>query len=142
MSADLSEGLRDAVMESAEITQLLAQWAGEPAIHTRVPAPADSEYPMIVIPPAASNEEMDALSANRTIQVRDVIVYGRVPDQYRIVEQIGFALRAVFHRRKFLTVPDGFAVVDIRASGPMPAPVDVDMTAGRMVRLTIRLREI
>lgn len=144
MMPDLSAALRTSIIAHAAISGQLAQWNGEPAVYTRVPVPDDAPYPFCLIPPAVAIGDEDGLTSMRPMIMRDIIFYGRKggpDDQYRLIEQLGFAARLLFHRRKFSTVPDGFSVIDIRASGPMPAPVDDEKTVARMISLTIRLRE-
>jgi hypothetical protein len=142
---DLSAALREAIIGHAAISGQLSQWAGEPAVFTRVPIPDDAAYPLCVIPAATAIGDFDGLNSSRPMVMRDIIFYGRkgAPgvDDYRIVEQMAFEARRLFHRQKFSAVPSGFAVVDIRVNGPMPAPVDDEKTVARMISLIIRLRE-
>jgi hypothetical protein len=143
---DLSAALRNAIIGHLPISAHLAQWSGEPAVFTRVPVPEETPYPLCVIPAAISITDFDGLNSSRPIVQRDIIFYGRKGgagnDDYRIIEQMAFEARRLFHRQKFSAIPNGFAVVDIRVNGPTPAPVDDEKTVARMVSLIIRLREI
>lgn len=137
---DLGGPIRTAMIEHEPIISLLGQWKGEPAIHTRRPVPGDSPYPLILINPPSAIGDEDGLTSDRPFALVDVAAYGRQPDQLREVEKLGFAMRRLFHRNKFALVMVGYSIIDIRAAGPMPAPVDDAKTVGRMVTLTIRLR--
>lgn len=137
----LSAALRTSIIAATGISTQLGVWQNEPAVFTKVPVPADAPYPMCIIPSPSSIGDADGLNSHRPIFVRDILFHGHQPDHYRLVEQMAFAARTLFHRQKFSTVPDGFAVIDIRCNGPLPAPVDDDKTVARMISLTIRLRE-
>ena len=97
-------------------------------------------YPLILINSPAAIADEDGLTADRPVQIIDLAAYGEQPHHYRDVEALGFAMRDHFHRQKFSLFPDGYDVIDVRAAGPMPAPVDDAAIVGRMVSLTIRLR--
>jgi hypothetical protein len=146
MSLDLLGALRDAIMSNADITALLDQWKGEPAIFTRRPFPSDAPDLAIGISAPASISDADGLTSDRPIVTHDIAVYGRrgqpgvASDQTRTVEAIGFMIREQFHRKKFSMQPTGFYVIDVLARGPMIAPVDDEQTVGRLVSLTVRLR--
>ena len=140
MSLDLSPAIRDALMDAVAISSQLADWKGEPSIHTRRPLPADVTYPCIAISPDVTIYDADGLKSERPIVERDVTAYGLQPDQYRTVEALGHAIRQLFHRQKWSIRPDGYDVIDVQARGPMPAPTDDEKKVGRVVTLTIRLR--
>lgn len=147
MSLDLAPAIRTAVIE-APFAGDLALYHGEPAVFTRRPVPPDAERPFVLVNPPAAISDMDALASDRPLIMRDVLIYGwkgapgAADDQTRVVEQIGFEIRDLFHRQKFGLRPDGFSVIDIRATGPIPAPADDEVAIGRVVSLTIRLRRI
>lgn len=142
---DLGPAFREALMGNAEIAPNLSIYIGEPAIFTRRPVPDEAEYPLILLDAPAALGDEDALNTERPIWMGDVKVYGNKAapgtdlDQTRIVELIGFAIRRQFHRQKWALQVGGFHVIDIRASGPVPAPVDDDKTIGRVVSLIVRL---
>lgn len=138
---DLSQPLRDAIMGEVAITAILDEWNGEPSVHTRRPLPADvKSTKCIAISPNVAMTDQDALNSERPVIVRDIIAYGKQPADYREVEQLGFFIRALFHRRKWsINPPEGYGVIDIQANGPFPAPTDDDGTVARLVSLTIRL---
>ena len=137
---DLAAPIREALMGSADIVSRIGEWNGEPAIFTRRPLPSDAPYRCIAIGPDVAVTDFDYLSVGKTRIMRDIIAYGRQPDDYRIIEEIGYLLRALCHRQKhFITAPQGYSVIDIIAAGPVPAPTDDEKTVGRLVSLTFRL---
>lgn len=137
---DLGGAIRESLMGVEPITSELGQYKGEPSIFTKRPIPAEATYPLIVINPDSAIGDEDGLTSDRPLVIRDLAAYGQQPDHLRAVERIGYRMRAHFHRRKFSVTPQGYDVIDIRAAGPIPAPVDDADTVGRMVSLTIRLR--
>lgn len=140
MSLDIAPALRDALCAAGTISPSLGQWKGEPSVHTKRPTPPDAEYPLIVINPPAAISDEDFLNSDHPIVIRDIAVYGRQPTQLRVVDEIGFAVRALFHRQKWAITPEGYDVIGIVASGPIPGPTDDDETVARIVGLTIKLR--
>lgn len=144
---DMSAPIRTALIQAAGIGDELGVYQDEPAVFTRRPVPDEATaFPQIIVNPDASLTDEDGLTSERPVCLRDIGIYGRkgrpgsADDQTRLVEALGFRTRALFHRQRFSIVPDGYSVVDIRAGGPVPAPVDDDATVGRLVSLTIRLR--
>jgi hypothetical protein len=133
-------GIRAAILDDSTLTDGLGEYEGDPAVLTRVPVPVGATYPMIVIPPAVAVSDGDGLSASRPILVRDLMVYGRQPDHYRIVETLGYMLREKFHRDRSSFAVEGYHVIAVAAQGPVPAPVDDDQTVGRRTTLTIQLQ--
>lgn len=141
MVPDLSAPIRTALLGSSDITDRLEAYAGSYPIFTRRPPPRDAPYPMIVVSPDVAVGDQDGLSDLRPVVERDVAVYGHndSAENYRAVESIARAVRALFHRKwRALTVPD-WKVVEIAARGPMPAPADDEQTVGRLVTLAISL---
>ncbi len=140
MSLDLGPSLRTALIEATGIGDALDQWNGEPAVFTRRPVPADAPNRMIIVNPDSAIGDADGLTSPRPVVLRDIAVYGNQPDDYRIVEAIGYAIRELFHRNKWAITPEGYDVINIIARGPIPGPTDDDSTVARIVGLTISLR--
>lgn len=137
---NLGAPLRSAIINAPSISGQLAQWQGEPAVFTRRPVPDKAPYPMVAISPDITVVEQDALVSRRPIVTRDLVLYGRQPDDYRLIEALGWPLRDLFHRNRFaIEPPAGYRVIEIIARGPMPAPTDDAKTVGRLVSLTISL---
>lgn len=141
MSLDLGAPIRTALLDEPTIEGLLSEYQGVAGIFTRRPAPDGALYPLIIVNPDASLTDRDGLTSDRPLIIKDVIVYGRQPDDYRLVESIGYSIRTLFHRTRFSIDVDGYDVVEIVASGPRIAPTDDDSTVARVVTLTIQLRE-
>lgn len=147
MSLNLSEPLREAVMGNVAITDLLGTYMGEPSVHTRRPVPSGAKYPAIAISPDIFVTDQDFLNRSNPVVQRDVTVYGHggaagsEADHYRDVEQIGYELREMFHRKREALLVEGYHVVDIVVTGPIPAPTENERLIGRSVILTVRLHK-
>lgn len=140
MSLDLGAPIRTALLAEPTIEGLLAEYQSVAGVFTKRPIPDGALYPLIIVNPDVSVTDFDGLTSDRPTVVKDIVVYGRQPDDYRVVESIGYSIRELFHRERFsITVP-GFDVVLITASGPRSAPTDDDSTVARVVTLTIQLR--
>lgn len=137
---DLAPAIREAILHCQDITQLLSTWNSVPSVHTRVPVPDTATYPLIVIPADVTFNDMDGLTSFRSVIVRDVMVYGEQPTQYRSVERVGYLLRELFHRKRLSLVSDDFRVVSIEAVGPRPAPTSDANLVGRVVTLTVQVQ--
>lgn len=140
MSLDLAPALRAAILGDASIISLLSDWNGSPAVHTRRPVPSDSTYPMIVINPDSGIGDEDGINSPRPVVLRDVNAYGLKPNDYRSVEAIGYALRALFHRQKGALVIDGYRVINILAAGPFAVGPDDEQIVARAVSLTVSVQ--
>ena len=139
---NLSEAIRAALIGETAITSRLATYAEAPAVFTRRPAPSEADYPLIMVSPDITITDEDGVNDQRPVIIRDIAVYGRndTAARYRNVEVVGYAIRDLFHRqRHVIDAPDDWNVIDVRAQGPRPAPVDDDTTVGRLVELTVRL---
>jgi hypothetical protein len=144
MSLDVAPGIRTAILADSTITALLSTYQGAASVHTRIPVPTGVSLPHIVIGPDVAVSDYDGLRSDRPIVLRDVFVYGAAgssrQDDYRDVETIAYALRALFHRQKSVLSVDDYDVVSVTVSGPVPAPSNDEEIIGRVVTLTIRLR--
>lgn len=140
MSLDLAPAILAVINAEPTITGLLSTFEGVPAISTRRPVAEGMDYPLIVVTPDVAINDGDALTSVRPIVIRDVIVYGNNPDDYRTVEQVGYSLRDLFHRKRDSIIPTGYDVIAVTAAGPRPAPTSDDEIIGRVVSLTIQLR--
>lgn len=136
---NVGPALYAAVAARAFVVNRLGEYNGGPSIHTRRPVPEGAEYPMVVISPDVTFRDEDGVDDDRPVITRDVAVYGEQPDAYRVVEEVGYELRSMFHRERNSLTVAGYNVIQITASGPVPAPTDDDRYVGRMVSLTIRL---
>lgn len=140
MSLDLAPAIRTALIAEPTITGLITEFLGEPAVLTRRPTPDGAEYPLIVISEGVAITDADGLTSDRPIVVRDVLIYGNQPDDFRTIEQLGYLVRELFHREKEAIDPADYHVIEIVTAGPRAAPTSNDEIAGRVVTLTIQLR--
>lgn len=143
---DLGPAIREALLTDAFVATNLSTYDNEPAIFTRRPVPSAAVYPLIICNDPTAITDEDGLRSDRPVWgPGDIAIYGHKAkpgtpeDQTRLVQQIGLRMRRLFHRQKWALQVGGFHVIDIRASGPVPAPVDDDKTVGRIVSLIVRL---
>lgn len=141
MTLDVSKGLYSALSGDSDITDLLGSFQGGPSIHTRRPVPVNADYPMIVVSPDVSVTDEDGLVSRRPVVIRDIAIYGEQDTDYRTVESLGYLVRSKFHRKFDVFTVEGFSIIDVVATGPIPAPTDDEKQVGRLVSLTIRLLE-
>jgi hypothetical protein len=114
-------------------------------VFTRRPVPDEAEFPMIIVNDPAALSDEDGLTRTarsgwatwRFTAARPRRERRRTRRESSSRSRSGCA--ALFHRQKWALQVGGFHVIDIRASGPVPAPVDDDKTIGRIVSLIVRL---
>lgn len=155
MSLDMGPALRQALLDqqdpalqaaAAAIIAQLDTYQGAPAVFAYRPVPQDAGHRIILINPDIAITDGDGLTSDRPVVQRDIAIYGRkgtpgdAADDSPIIEALGYQVRDLFHRQKFAVQPSGYSVIEIIATGPVPAPVDDDGEIGRLVGLTIRLR--
>lgn len=142
---DLGPAFREALIAAVPISSVLSVHDEEPAVFTRRPVPDTAQFPLIIVNDPASLGDADGLTSDRPVWSGDIAIYGQKgapgtpEDQTRIVQQAALRVRTLFHRKKWALSVGGFHVIDIRATGPVPAPVDDDKTIGRIVSLIVRL---
>jgi hypothetical protein len=155
VSLDLGPAIRAAILDqqvpalqpiAQAIAAALGRYSGAPAVFAYRPIPTDAPQRVLVINEDAAISDADALTSDRPIIQRDVIAYGLrgspgdAGDDSPAIEAMGYQLRELFHRQKFSVRPEGYSVIQIIVTGPVPAPVDDDGEIARMVSLTISLR--
>lgn len=141
MGADLATPIRSAIVADSSITDLLLTYLGSFPVFTRRPVPEDTPYPCIVVSDNIAASDQDGVNDVRPVQIRDVAIYGRndLPATHmRNVNEIALKVRRLFHRHKNILVVPNWTVIDVTCTGPIPAPVD-DQISGRIVTLTVRL---
>ncbi len=131
--------LRAAVAGNSSITAKLGTYLGSPAIFTRRPAPEDAPDPCIIIGPMVTRNEQDGVNDFRPIVTVDIAVYGEVDRDFRDVDEIGELLHQTFHRVRDSITVTNYTVMQIRATGPYPAPGDTNDTVARRITLSIEL---
>lgn len=142
MSLDIAPAIRTALINESTISGLVTEWQNEPAIFTRRPVPENAATPYIFISEAISITDGDAVNSKRPIVVRDIIAVGHEPDDYRLIEQLGYSIRELFHRERFAVTLDDFTVIDIRANGPKALSSGDEEFVARVVTVTFLLRAI
>lgn len=144
-TAALAELLRAAIIANSAIVAMLPAYKGSYTVFTKIPVPADTLYPMIVVSPDMGVYENDGVNFFLPTATRTVTVYGAndTAVHYRAVDTLAYLIRNMFHRQKnsIGTVPSWY-VVQITAVGPEPAPTDdQNQTEGRVVTLSIQLAQ-
>lgn len=140
---DLSVPIRVAILNDPTLAGMIPQWLSTRSVHTRRPLPEGAPLPAVVISPNVSVGDLDMVSEQMPVIVRDVAVYGRNDDpaKYFAVEDIANRIRDLFHRNRFALTATGWRPVSIVCSGPFAAPTDDDQLVGRVVTLTVNLTE-
>lgn len=138
MSLNLAADIRTAIVADLTITGLLSSAT---AVFTRRPVKDDAVRPLIVVSEDISITDADGLISNRPIVIRDILIYGNQPTDFRDVETLGYLIRDLFHRQKEAITSTTHDVLDIRATGPRAAPTSDDEVVGRVVSLTFLLRK-
>jgi hypothetical protein len=134
---NLAPAIRDALLNDPGVTNSISQWNGYPSIHTRRPVPNDVTYPLIVISPDISFVDRDFIVARKNHVMRDVTVFGQQPDHYRIIEEIAYSMRELFHRNRLSLIVPEWDIYQIVVFGPIPAPTDDERLVARLVTLNI-----
>lgn len=132
--------IRTAIVAQSSITDLLGLYASNPSVHTVRPVPPSAQFPMIIAGPVLGRDGLqDGINDHRPVLSVDVSSYGENESHYTIVESIAEKVFGLFHRQRNLTIAN-YDIVEIRCSGPFPAPVDDENQIGRRVALSISLR--
>lgn len=140
---DILPSIIIALQGSASITDYLPAWKGGYPIHTRRPAPAGSPKPYILAGPYVSvNDTLQSIGKSRLEIILDIAVYDNQEkaSEYRSVETLSKNIFNLFHRQPDALTVSGYQVVQIIASGPIPAPADADDIQGRVVTLTVTIQ--
>lgn len=137
---DLTDALRTVIVGSTCALQL-ATYLGEPAVFSRVPTPYEAAYPMVVITTASVQEE-DAINDFRPILQYNIAISGlnNEAEQYRVVQQVAYCIRALLHRQRNVTIAE-WATVDQRCIGPVDQPSAGSITT-RVVTLIARIAQL
>src|SRR5260221_656806 len=140
---DLSQPIRNAVINGNGITDALGQNSGGDNVFTSRPVPVSAPYPMIVIGPDMGTNDQGGLNDQRLVLIRDVGVYGQnsgdTKQQYRDVETTARLVRDLFHRKPLAIIVPDWKVVQIWTRGPIIGPTSSDKFVSRIVELTITL---
>lgn len=134
---DLQPAIRSYILNDQIIASLLPAFEGSKPIFTRRPVPENAPYPMIVISPLVSDNQLDYLQCKRSVITHDIAVYGSNDSSanYRNVETIARRIKTIFHRMPnySLNMPVGSNLIKTNATAPIPAPIDDETKVGRVV---------
>lgn len=138
---DLSIPLRTAIIGSATITAMLPAYNDSFPVFTRRPTPPDAPYPMIVVSQDITLGDEDGINFYAPLIRRDVAVYhsNELPENYRLADDIGYAVRDLFHRRRHVFTVDDWDVVRVLAAVPIPVELPQLQVTGRIVQLSVLL---
>lgn len=134
---NLAPAIRSALISNLFIYNNISAWNGAPSVHTRRPIPSDAKYPLIVISPDISFIDIDFIVSRKNHVIRDVTIFGQQPDQYRLVEELAYTVREIFHRNRLSLIMPDWNVFQIIVFGPIPAPTDDESLVARLVTLNI-----
>lgn len=142
---NLSEALRTAILLNDDVTRYLGEYTDLPAVIIRKRLPADVAEPfpspMVLISEDTGEINQDLINTNMSIFMRQLSVYGAQNRDTANVDLAAAALRTMFHRKKrAITIPD-FQVSSIVVDFVRVAPDDGPVTVGRVLGLSIRIRE-
>lgn len=138
MAGSVADTLYDLLVADAVLTAQLAKYAGQPAIFTIRPIPADAAMPYVIIEGPSADVAVRTLGeaeVRREI-TRDVSIFGPATGSSRAVQDIAERVRTVLHGASVMV--DGFARGRATATGPIQLSADED-TYGRLVSAHLRL---
>lgn len=143
VNLDIKPAIREAIIGDMAISALLGQYGDSPSVHTTKPAPDGAEYPMVIVSLAIVGDA-DLVNKALPIAAPDIAVYGQNPRHKRVVDEIAFMIRGLFHRNRWaMDLGDyGLRMIETTVAGPLPAPTDDETTIGRVLIPTMRLEEI
>ncbi len=141
MNPDIAPAALTTMMADTYITSRVSRWHRRPSIFTRRPVPGDAPYPLIIVNPNSAVTNFDYLNSMHPWVFRDIVVYGQQETQLRVVDEVAYRIRELFHRKRFALQVEGYNTVNIVATGPQTAPVDDDQSVGRLVTLSVQLQE-
>lgn len=134
---DLRPHIRSYLLSDFNFTSKLSDYLDTKAIFTRKPVPENVSYPLSIISSIISDQESDFIDHNKRTLFYDIAVYGQndTDENFQKVEEAGFVLFNLLHRlsRTDFVLPNGYYLVQCKASSPLPAPVDDLEKVGRVV---------
>jgi hypothetical protein len=137
---ELSTAIFNVMNNHAPLTALLGTWFDpvKPSIFVKRPIPSEALKPIIIAATIVSDVDADLLvHRGREIQ-RDIVVYGKAPDQYDDIIEAAEIVRNLFHQTKLAV--SGWHTVWLRARGPIDGPAEPQEVA-RVVTILIRLAQ-
>ena len=148
MAADpITKALVDALKANATLLANLAKYpeGGDPAVFAAdspgvSAVPRDARFPWCVVARVSDDEGVTG-SKTRSGRdlLRDIAVYTDAEtDTGSLVDELGEAVRALFHRSTSLAVPGFATLLEHVVSGPVVAPTD-ERVRGRIVTVRVVL---
>jgi hypothetical protein len=134
---DFLSAIRAAIIASS-CSMPLATYKGSKAVFTATPVPYDAPYPMVVITFAEQDHQADAIRDYRPVLTYRIEVAGEhsaPPDQYRIVSEVAYCLRTLFHRKRNLSAA-GWGLTQQACTGPIDEP-SAEQTTSRVLTLNV-----
>jgi len=143
MTYQLSKAIYQMLINDTTVTSLLSTYHGGPAVFTFAPYPEDAVKPLIITEGSVSDSARDTKTTIGDDIRRDVRCYTDETGDQMPVEQLGQAVKELFHRHeeKLQSYMTGFGVVKCWADGPRAANVHTvdEFVYGRIVSLTVWL---
>lgn len=141
MNLDIKTPIRLAIVADMALVAMLGRFESGPSVHTSRPVPQGAEYPMIIID-CDDTREVDALASQRPVVSPQIAVYGQNPRDSRVVDEISYTVRELFHRNRWVLdlTAYGLRTVLVTVAGPRRAPTDDETTIGRILIPTMQLQ--
>lgn len=141
MELDVLNPILDTIQSNTSITNDIADWKDTKSIHTRIPIPSKAPYPLITIGPVVSKTDIDGINDFRPVVIVDIAAFGEQEREFRLINLVAEKIHQLFHRQKSALIVDGYSVIEIIATGPIPAIGEDESYIGRRVSLTITLKK-
>jgi len=138
----LAEAIRTAILANDAVTRHLDKWNGVPAVMINDERPpADLPDRFVVIGPPGGTLARPLMNKNVDYFTRQVSAFGEQPGDQKKMNMAAEAIRTMFHRQRQSLVVDGFKVVHVLCTWPVPAPTSDVNRIGRMVMMNVLLEE-
>ena len=135
---NLTAALYDRLAGDTDLTVLLAQYNGGPAVFTVDPAPGDAVLPYVVSAGFIAATNWDTKTTRGRQVWRDIRCYAPATGSAEPVEAIAERVRELLHRHRLEV--DGHVTYVAEASGPLVG--DGDDVYGRIVSVRLTLQEV
>ena len=127
----------------ATLTALLASYAAAPAVFDDGKVPAEFEHgslPMAVLTPPSNNGNPDTFSEKMREEVLSVRLYHKPAGSSLPLHSAAARVRALF-KNWGATAITGGTLIHAEVSGPFPAPTDDPSLDGRIINITLLIKE-
>jgi len=128
----LTQAIYNVLVNDQQLTTMLSDYKGAPAIFTVQPIPEDVKLPYVIVSGNIADAPWDTkLELGREV-VRDVRCFTAATGSYQLVEAIAERVRELFHRQKIAVT--GYNNVYTTCSGPI-----VNMTTSEVYGLVVTI---